>query len=174
VPENWRKLDEQPIRDGFRSLLSRRYELPTGRQLDFEIKLEGPTAVVLALTPENLVVLVREFRPGPEEWLLELPGGAVDDGEESRAAAARELLEETGYRGELTEAGTMVDCAYSTRLRHAFIARDCVQVQEPDAGEGEAAEVVLLSLHEFREHLRGGQLTDVGPAYLALDRLNLL
>ena len=170
----WEKLAERRIRDGYRSIVGRTYRLPSGLEREFEIKLEGDTAVVLALTPGREVVLVREFRPGVEETLLELPGGAVDDGEDPLAAAGRELLEETGYAGSLEHAGTMVDCAYSTRLRHVYTARDVRRVAEPAPEEGEAPEVELLSLELFREHLRGGRLTDVGPAYLALDRLGLL
>ena len=46
-------------------------------------------------------------------------------------------------------------------------------VAEP-TGEDAELEVVCVSLDRFREHLRGGRLTDVGPGYLALDRLGLL
>ena len=111
----WERVDERVAYDGYRRLLARRYRLPDGSEREFEIKDEGPTAVVVALTPEQRVVLVREFRPGVEEELLELPGGLVDEGEEPAAAAAWELLEETGYRGEIVPLGSMVDCAYSTR-----------------------------------------------------------
>lgn len=170
----WRKLGERMLFDGYRAVQGRRYVLPNGVERELEIKLEGPTAVVLALTPQDDVVLVREFRPGVERTLRELPGGAVDEGEDALEAAGRELLEETGYAGELEYAGPMVDCAYSTRIRHAFVARNCVKVQEATPDEGESPEVELVSLAEFRLHLRSGQLTDVGPGYLALDHLGLL
>jgi ADP-ribose pyrophosphatase len=170
----WQKLGERRLRDGYRAILGRRYRLPNGEEREFEIKLEGDTAVVLALTRDQQIVLVREFRPGVEEELLELPGGAVDDGEGPLEAARRELLEETGYDGDLDAAGTIVDCAYSTRLRHVFVARACRRVAEPMPEAGEAPEVVLVSLAAFRSHLRAGRLTDVGPGYLALDHLGLL
>jgi ADP-ribose pyrophosphatase len=170
----WDKLGERTIRDGYRAVIGRRYRLPSGHEREFEIKLEPDTAVVIALTAERQVVLVREFRPGVEAELCELPGGAVDPGEDPPDAARRELLEETGYAGDLEHIGTMVDCAYSTRLRHVFAARFARQVAEPKPDEGEAPEVVLVTLDEFRAHLRTGRLTDVGPGYVALDRLGLL
>jgi ADP-ribose pyrophosphatase len=171
---DWEKLGERTIRDGYRAILGRRYRLPSGLEREFEIKLEGDTAVVLALTAQRRVVLVREFRPGVETYLLELPGGAVDAGEEPLEAARRELLEETGFAGELEPAGSMVDCAYSTRYRHVFTVRDAERIAEPQPEEGEAPEVVVVPFEVFREHLRSGRLSDVGPAYLALDRLRLL
>lgn len=154
-------------------MIARRYLLPDGSERDIEIKDEPDTAVVLALTPDQEVVLVREFRPGVEQALLEMPGGGLDDGEDPVRAAERELLEETGYRGTITAVGSILDCAYSTRTRNVFIARGCQRVAEPTGEDGELG-VVLVSLDEFRDHLRGGRLTDVGPGYLALDRLGLL
>ena len=170
----WDKLGERRIRDGYRAIIGRRYRLPSGLEREFEIKLEADTAVVLAVTEDGRVVLVREFRPGLEVELCELPGGAIEDGEDAIAAARRELLEETGFAGELEHAGTTVDCAYSTRMRHVFTVRGARRVAEPKPEAGEAPEVVLVSVGEFREHLRSGRLTDVGPGYLALDRLGLL
>src|SRR5436190_24104363 len=109
---SWTKLWERPLYDGYRPILGRTYRLPEGHEREFEIKLEAATAVVVALTEGDHVVLVREFRPGLEAELLELPGGVVDDGETPAEAAGRELLEETGYAGDLVEVGAMFDCAY--------------------------------------------------------------
>ena len=165
----WRKLDERIVYSKYRTILNRTFETPEGVQ-DFEIKLEPDGAAVLALTPERGVLLVREFRPGTEEWLLELPGGNVDGEENANTTAARELLEETGYSASLRYAGAMADCAYSTRRRHVFVADDARRLHESPEG----LEIVLMPLPDFREHLRGGKLTDVGAGYRGLDALGLL
>jgi ADP-ribose pyrophosphatase len=168
----WRKLSEETAYAGYRRILRRRFALPNGREADFEVLASPDTVAVLALTEAGQVVLVREFRPGPEEVLDELPGGVVDDGETPLDAARRELLEETGYEGHLRPAGSHWRGAYSTHEKHTFVATACHPVAKP--AEGEFVEVRLIPLADFREHLRRGRLTDVGCAYLALDVLNLL
>jgi ADP-ribose pyrophosphatase len=168
----WRKLEERVVYERFRRVVSRTFELPQGQTVDFEV-LEGRDSVaVLALTDARDVVLVREFRPGPEEILLELPGGQVEDGQTPEEAAKTELLEEAGYEGEMTLAGTILWDAYGTRKKYAFAATGCRRVGPP--APGELTEPVVMSLREFREHVRTGRLTDSDVAYRVLDHLGLL
>jgi ADP-ribose pyrophosphatase len=168
----WRKVGEETVYRSYRHVLRRRFRLPGGHEPDYEVLVNPDTVAVLALTEQDEIVLARQFRPGPEEVLDELPGGIVDDGEQPLDAARRELLEETGYAGDLRAAGSHWAGAYSTHERHAFAAIGCRRVADP--APGEPVEVVLMSLPDFRRHLRSGELTDVGAAYLALDLLNLL
>jgi ADP-ribose pyrophosphatase len=169
---HWRKLDERVVYERFRRIVTRTFELPGGKTADFEVWVEGDTVAVLALTDSNDVILARQFRPGPEDVLLELPGGLIDDGQSPAEAARRELLEETGYEGTISAAGTILEDAYSTRTKHAFTATGCRRVAEP--AQPTLTEPVLMPLADFREHLRRGRLTDVELGYRALDQLGLL
>lgn len=168
----WKKTKEKLLNTGYRKILRRTFVLPNGQKYDFDIKKERPAVCIVALTKDKKVILTRQFRPGPEKILLELPGGSIDDKETPLKAAKRELLEETGFVGKFKFIGKTLDCAYSTLIRHNFIALDCRKVQEQKLDEREFAEVVLMPLAKFKKHLAKGQLTDVETGYLALDYLN--
>jgi ADP-ribose pyrophosphatase len=168
----WSKLDEKIVYDRFRRIVSRSFSLPNGTLAEFEVVELSNSAAVLALTPAQEVVLVREFRPGPEAVLLELPGGIVEGGQTPIDAARSELFEETGYQGDVVEAGTILKDAYATNTKHVFAATGCHKVSEPE--EPLFTEPVLMPLAEFRTHLRSGRLTDSDAAYRALEHLELL
>ena len=68
--EPWRKLAEETVYSRYRRVVSKRFELPGGEIADYEIKDEDDMVAVLALTAGREVVLVRQFRPGPEAMLL--------------------------------------------------------------------------------------------------------
>ena len=69
-----------------------------GEEPYYSLKLPD-YAVVVAITEEQRVLIVRQYRPAVERDTLEFPSGIVDPGETPEAAARRELLEETGYQG---------------------------------------------------------------------------
>jgi ADP-ribose pyrophosphatase len=170
--EPWRKLSEETVYSRYRRVVNKRFRLPSGELVDYEIKDEDDMVAVLALTAADKVVLVRQFRPGPEAMLLELPAGVVEDGADPAETAAEELLEETGYSGRIEPAGTLLEEGYSNRTKHVFVARECRRERDPD--DPSLTEAVLVTLPELRAHLRGGRMADVDAGYLALDHLGIL
>jgi len=129
---------------------------------------------VLALTPTGEVLLVRQFRPGPERAILCLPGGLVDEGETVEDAAVRELREETGYAAGSLELVVSTRFGNWTNPRYVAIARDCVLAYEQQVDEMEDCVPALMSVEDVRAELRSGQMATVDQAYLALDHAGLL
>ena len=86
----------------------------------YSLKLQDYSAVV-AVTDDQEVLIVRQYRPAVERYTLELPSGLVDAGETPAEAARRELLEETGYEADVVEnlgpmlpdTGRLGNCIYS-------------------------------------------------------------
>ncbi len=151
------------------------FKLPTGQESDFYLTgKDGRVVAVFALTSDNHVILVEQFRPGPQKILLELPGGAVNKDETPLEAIKREFLEESGYTGDFEFVTESIIDAYSGAIRYHFVAKNCQKVQEPTDTEIEFTNVILMNLEQFRKHLRSGQLSDVNTGYLGLDYLELL
>lgn len=168
----WHLTGERPGPAGYLTVTTRTYVMPDGRESDWDILVGGRTVAALALTPDDRVLLVRQFRPGPGALLLELPGGMVESGEEVLHAAARELAEETGYVAqELTLVGQTWLASYATHQRFAVLATGCRPLGEQQMDSGEFCEVVQVSMDDFLEHTRGGQLTDTDIAFMCLDHL---
>jgi len=87
-------------------------ELPNGQIIDdFFVNVRPNIALIFATTEQQELVLVRQYRHGAGEILLELPAGSFNPAEESgKSAAARELAEETGYVAEeILELATLYD-----------------------------------------------------------------
>lgn len=175
IIQPWKEIQhEQVFKRYSRKIDKITFELPNGTQDDFYIKTEGPAAGVLGITEDNKIILVEQFRPGPQEILLELPGGFIDPGEQQLETAEREFLEETGYTGDFEYVGSCLDDAYSTMRRYYFVAKNCKKVGVPQNTATEQTNVILLSIDDFRKLLRSGDLTDIEIGYLCLDYLGLL
>ena len=172
----WPRLGEDVgARVGYRKLVVRGFQTPDNKRVDFTLIDEGRVVCIFPLTKDRQVVLAKQFRPGPEQILLELPGGVINLDETPEEAAVRELLEETGYRGKLQLVTESFHSAYSTMQRYNFVATECEKVDEPNTPDDEEfTEVELMPLDQFREHVRSGKLTDMGTGYRALDFLDLL
>lgn len=170
----WKKLSSQIVFDNFMKIEEQIFEMPDGQIKKFYVKVTPPAACVLALTSDNKVITVKQYRPGPDKTVFDLPGGYIDEGEDPRTAVARELREETGYEGDVEFVTECLDDAYNTMIRSCFVATNCKKVSEQTLDDSEFIDVHLVDLPNFVAMTRSGVLTDVEVAFLGLDHLGLL
>jgi 8-oxo-dGTP pyrophosphatase MutT (NUDIX family) len=115
---------------------------------------------VVPVTTAGEIVMVRQYRHGLRDLTLEIPGGMIDAGETPEQAAARELLEETGYRAARLEPLGNVNpnpALFGNRL-FAFTAHGCERIG-PVANESTEETVVeLVSQPDLRRLLREGRI----------------
>ena len=115
---------------------------------------------VIALTRDDHVVLIRQYRVGTAKVCLEIPGGMVDDGEDPQTAAARELAEETGYSAQRWELLGRVapNPALQNNTLHSYLALDAERTHEPRLEGSEVVTVETVPLRDVTELLRRGAI----------------
>lgn len=114
----------------------------------YERLTRNDSVVIVPVTERGTILVGSEQQPGTDVY-TNIPCGGLDDGEAPEAAAARELLEETGYAGEL-------DFWFAHQVEHrvdwaifVFIARNCKKIKEQDPGAGERITTREVSFDEF-------------------------
>ena len=160
---DWHKLDTR-YEDAGLMLFEKRIDTmrnPRNNKTFDRIILESVDWVnVVALDDQGRSLMIRQFRFGVGYTTLETPGGMVDPGEDSKTAAARELLEETGYASNKWRYLGAVEPnpAYHNNLCHHWLAEDVHVAEAQDLSDGESIALEFMTQLEVRDCVQSGEL----------------
>ena len=155
-------------------------ELPDGSILgEYYVRESNGFCMVFAVTPDDQVVLINEYRYGIDEVLLECPAGTISEGEDPLECARRELREETGYTSTRWEPLFAVpsEPARSNAIMHAYLALDARCTAPTEHDRSEHIETALRPLDDIDELLLNpangvrSSLATIAVAQAALGRL---
>lgn len=152
-------------------------ELADGTAAVREAVRHPGAVVIVPLTTDDRVVLVRQFRYVPGMVLTELPAGTLKPGEAPETCARRELAEETGHAaGRLEHAASFYSApGFCDEIVHCFIASDLTAAEAGEPDEDERIEIEVVPFAEAIERVRAGRIRDaktVAGLLLVADRRN--
>ena len=134
---------------------------PTGVHATREVITHPGSVVVLPVLPDRRVVLIRQYRHATRQFLWELVAGRMERGENPRRAAARELIEETGYRAKRFK--VFLDVFPTPGFleeRMYILLAEGLALGEAEPEEDEKITVKAFTTGELEKMIRQGKLRD--------------
>lgn len=143
-------------------------KLPNGKTSTREIVKHPGAVAIIAITPENKIVMVEQFRKPLGRTIVEIPAGKLEKGEKPEATAKRELEEETGYTCSNLQLliSFYTSPGFADELVHLFIAEDLEKLKvAAELDEDEFLDVIEVTLEEAQEMIRNKQIYDAKTAF---------
>ncbi len=148
-------------------------ELPNQKYSKREIVEHGGAVGILAITGEQKIILVKQFRKPVEEAIIEIPAGRVEANESPKECALRELKEETGFTAtnikKILEFYTTP--GFSNEIMHIYLAMN-PQKGTPQPDEDENIKIIYLDIKDAIHKIIKGKIKDSKTilSILAYDR----
>ncbi|HEX2209411.1 MAG TPA: NUDIX hydrolase [Longimicrobium sp.] len=136
---------------------------------EFNLACAPDGVAVIAITPDERLVMVEQWRHPVQRVTLELPAGVVDEGERPEDAGPRELREETGYAGGEPECiGTcVVNPSWQNTRVHAVVVRGVERAGDKELDDAEETRVRCVPVARVRRMVAEGEI-DSATAIAAL------
>jgi ADP-ribose pyrophosphatase len=141
-------------------------ELPNGKQSQREVVKHPGAVAVLAVTPDNKIVLVRQYRKPLNRSIIEIPAGKLEKGETPESCARRELEEETGYRSDqlVHLQSFYTSPGFADELIHVYFS-DSLTEGAVKLDEDEFVDLMEVSLDEAIELVKTKEIYDAKTVY---------
>lgn len=136
-------------------------ELPNGKTASREIVTHPGAVAVMAITDDNRLVVVRQFRKPLERTIVEIPAGKLEPGEEPVVCAHRELEEETGYTTQTMQhvASCYTSPGFANEIIHLYRTNGLIAGEaKPD--EDEFVELMHITIEEAQQLIAAGEICD--------------
>jgi len=137
------------------------YDHPGGKRIERSVVEHIGAVVILPIRGDGKIVMVRQYRWSVCEWLLELPAGTREIGEEPLITAQRELAEEIGcqatswnYLGELLPAP-----GFCSERQHCYLAQGLSE-KKAEGDEDEEIEIIPMTLKELESAITSNEIKD--------------
>lgn len=179
IPQPWKILDSEMVLDHHWYRVRRdKVALPDGTVIDdYFVSVRPDVAICFAMTKDEEVLCVRQYKHGAQAILTELPAGTIQQDEAPETAASRELTEETGFRARsLSKIGTFyANPTKNTNKVHVYFAGQLENSGEQELDATEAIDIVKIPVHRLHDFIQDGTIAvpeSIACIYMGLNYLN--
>jgi len=159
----WKRLDSKVLLEHQRmTIVEDSVELPGGQVVPYLRHESAGDGITVLCIRDGQILLQREYSYPPDEFLLQFPGGKIEDGETPEEGAARELREESGYAFSGCEplGWCYVNNRRSDAKMYFVLARDVAPVAKAGGDLEEFIESFWVPLGEFEQMIADGEVTN--------------
>lgn len=159
-----KKISEEIVVDnGWRKVYRTYYRDTHGEIIDMltygNSQGDGNGAMIIALTKEKKIILLKEFRYGPERYMFNFPAGSTDANESSKETAIRECLEETWYSGSYCiQIGSCINNYYMRGNLHFYFMNEVEKSKDQNTHLGEDISLWEYTLEVFENMITNGTI----------------
>jgi ADP-ribose pyrophosphatase len=160
--KHWKKISEEiKFENYWWTYIVDKYLLPSGKESEYHYVHTYGSAFVIPVLDNGKLMLVNQYRYLNDRQSIEFPGGGIKKGEEPDQAARKELIEETGYNGDLEKIGIFNPFnGVTNELCHVYIARKLRPSDSEIKDESEEFELIELSVGEVEAKIRTNEIYD--------------
>jgi len=169
--EKWKTLEtEITFNNKWIKIQKDTVELTSGKVInDYYVNVRPDVALIFPITVDRKVIMVRQYKHGVKEILLEFPGGIFDPAKElPQVAALRELREETGYSAtNIEELGAVYDNpTKDTNRIFFFLATNAIKSYQTELDETEDIEIIEIDIEEIPAMIKSREIKVAGSIAL--------
>ncbi len=160
--ENYKVINSKKVYDGkIFDIVRDEITLPNGHTTTRDSLIHNGASAMLPIDKDGNIIFVRQYRHSVKEFVLEIPAGKLELGEDPKECAIRELEEEIGYKSNDFSFmfKTYIAVGYSSEVIYIYLAKDLVKSKQ-NLDEDEFLDIEKYSLEEALEMIKDGRIVD--------------
>ncbi|GMQ64500.1 NUDIX hydrolase [Vallitalea sp. AN17-2] len=157
-----KRLDRKEVFNGKRvRLVIDKLKMPNDKEVNWELITHPGAAAVIPVDNDGNIIMVRQYRNAADDYVLEIPAGGVEEGEDPSICAKRELEEETGYKSDNIEylLKFYSSIGITDEMISIYVATD-LQESQQNLDDDEYVTIEKYKLEKLIDMIYSGQITD--------------